>query len=37
MEGAGFKDIDIIPIGDDKVFVHSLSGADVSVIVDKAR
>jgi len=37
VEDAGFKDIDIIPIGADKVFVHSLSGADVSVVVVKAR
>jgi len=37
VEDAGFKDVDIIPIGADKVFVQSLSGADVSVIVDKAR
>jgi len=37
VDDAGFSDIDIIPIGADKVFVHSLSGADVTAIVTQAR
>ena len=34
---AGFKDIDIIPLGADKVFVQSLSGIDVSEVVHEAK
>lgn len=34
---AGFKDIDIIPLGADKVFVQSLSGVSVSDIVGEAK
>ena len=37
VEDAGFKDIDIIPLGADKVFVHSLSGVCVSNIVGEAK
>lgn len=37
VEDAGFKDIDIIPLGADKVFIHSLSVASVSEIVGEAR
>ena len=37
MEDAGFNDIDIIPIGVDKVFIHSLSGANISELVGKAK
>ena len=37
VEDAGFKDIDIIPLGVDKVFVHSMSGVDVSLIVKEAK
>jgi len=37
VEDAGFKDIDIIPLGADKVFVHSLSGANVAEVVKEAR
>jgi len=37
VEDAGFKDIDIIPLEADKVFVHSLSGANVSEIVGNAK
>jgi len=37
VEDAGFKDIDIIPLGADKVFIHSLSGADIVNIVNEAR
>ena len=37
MEDAGFKDIDIIPLGADKVFVHSLSNIDVSEVVHEEK
>jgi len=37
VEDAGFKDIDVIPLGADKVFVHSLSGANVTEVVNEAR
>jgi hypothetical protein len=37
VEDADFKDIDIIPLGADKVFIHSLSGAIVSEIVGAAK
>lgn len=37
MEDAGFKDIVIVLFGEDKVFVHSSTGADVSVIVKEAK
>lgn len=37
VEDAGFKDIDIIPLGADKVFVHSLSSTNVSDIVGEAK
>lgn len=37
VEDAGFKDIDIIPLGADNVFVHSLSGVDVSEIVNESK
>ena len=37
MEDAGFKDIDIIPLGADKVFVHSLSDVNVADIVGEAK
>jgi len=37
VEDAGFKDINIIPLGADKVFVHSLSDVSVVDIVGKAK
>jgi len=37
VEDAGFKDIDIIPLGADKVFVQSLSGIDVLEVVHEAK
>ena len=37
MEDAGFKDLDIIPFGADKVFIHALSGANVFDIVGGAK
>ena len=37
VEDAGFKDIDIIPLGAEKVFVHSLLGANVAEVVKEAR
>jgi len=37
VEDAGFKDINIIPFGADKVFVHSLSDVSIVDIVGKAR
>lgn len=37
VEDAGFQDVGIIPLGADKVFIHSLSGSDVSEIVGEAR
>lgn len=37
VEDAGFKDLDIIPLGADKVFIHSLSGVNVSDIVTEAQ
>ena len=37
VEDAGFKDIDIIPLGADKVFVHSLSNIDMSEVVHEAK
>jgi hypothetical protein len=37
VEDAGFQDIDIIPLGAEKVFIHSLFGHNVSSIVGKAK
>jgi len=37
VEDVGFKDIDIIPVGADKVFMHSLSNVNVSEIVGAAK
>jgi len=37
IEDAGFKDIDIIPLGEDKVFIHSLSKTGVMKIVGDAK
>lgn len=37
VEDAGFKDVNIIPLGEDKVFVHSLSDVSVIDIVGKAK
>jgi len=37
VEYVGFKDIDIIPVGADKVFMHSLSDVNVSEIVGVAK
>jgi hypothetical protein len=34
---AGFKDIDIIPLGADKVFVHSTNDNNVSDVVQAAK
>lgn len=34
---AGFKDIDIIPLGADKVFVHSMNDINVSDVVQSAK
>jgi len=36
IEDAGFSDIDITPLGADRVFLRSLSGADVSSILSEA-
>jgi len=33
----GFKDLDIIPMGADKVFIHSLSEEAVISIIDRAN
>ena len=37
VEDANFTNIDIIPLGADKVFIHSLSGDNFSVMVRKAK
>jgi len=37
VEDVGFNDINIIPLGVDKVFIHSLSGMDVSDTVWKEK
>jgi hypothetical protein len=37
VEDAGFKDIDIIPLGADKVFIHSLSEVCASDIIGEAK
>jgi len=37
VEDGGFKDLDIIPLGADKVFIHSLSESNVSDIVGNAK
>jgi hypothetical protein len=37
VEDAGFKDLDSSPLGADKVFIHSLSGLNVSDIVEEAK
>jgi hypothetical protein len=34
---AGFKDIDIFPLGADKVFVHSMNDINVSEVVQSAK
>ncbi|MCI33980.1 sulfate transporter, partial [Trifolium medium] len=34
---AGFNDLDIIPMGADKVLVQSLSGSDVASVMESAR
>jgi len=37
VEDTSFKEIDVIPLGADKVFIHSLSSVNVSKIVGKAK
>lgn len=37
IDDACFEDINIIPLGADMVFIHSLSDADVSTIITEAR
>jgi len=37
VEDVGFKDIDTIPLGANRVFIHSLSGDNVYAIVGKAK
>lgn len=37
VEDMGFNDLNIIPLGGDKVFIHSLSEADVMKIVGDAK
>jgi hypothetical protein len=37
VEDASFKDIDIIPLGANKVFIHSLSNANIFEIVGEAK
>jgi len=34
---AGFTDLEIIPIGADKVFIRSMSRINISVVVKEAR
>lgn len=37
IEDIGFKDLDIIPMGADKVFIHSLSEEDVMFLIDRTN
>lgn len=37
IEDAGFSDIDVIPLGADRVFIHSASGVYVSAILEGAK
>jgi hypothetical protein len=37
VEDAGLRDVDIIPLGADKVFIHSLSNVNISQIVAEAK
>jgi hypothetical protein len=37
VEDVGFRDVDIIPLGADKVFLHSLSEVDIMQIVVEAK
>jgi len=37
VEDAGFRDVDIIPLGADKVFIHSLSEVDIMQTVTDAK
>lgn len=37
IEDARFKELDIIPLGTDKVFIHSVSESDVITIFDGAK
>jgi hypothetical protein len=37
VEDAGFRDVDIIPLGPDKVFIHSLSNVNILQVVVEAK
>lgn len=37
VKDVAFKDLEIIPLGADNVFIHSLSGVNVSDIVGEAK
>lgn len=37
IEDAGFEDINIIPLGTDRVFIHSSSNTEVSTIIEGAH